>query len=80
MSKCFELGCPFPAVDTEGCFCKTHAHDRAAEMSPVGCSGALGDSSGRVSYTEFTIGATIRKVDAQRGRAEIEREISALVK
>lgn len=55
MSKCLQLGCVFPAVVNDT-WCRNHAHDREAEMSPTGSSASLGDGSGKlVPYVECII-------------------------
>jgi hypothetical protein len=66
VSICIETSCVFPAVD--GVWCRTHARDREAVMSPVGSSAALGDSSNGTSYAEFVASAAICKVDAQKAQ------------
>ena len=67
MSKCLQLGCVFPAVVNDT-WCRNHAHDREAEMSPTGSSAGLsGIAEGSRSHSEFVIDSVNARIDGRAG-------------
>jgi len=73
MRCCFDVSCPYPAVD--GNFCRTHLHDSTSTISPVGCASARGNGRNvTMPYTDALLFCLHRKLDDENIGKQVRAE------